>query len=136
MDSPAPCGTPDQYNVPNSNVQVGWMQHGRNVVYFQLIRVGSAVRRARTQGGSHRCQSGSAGGMAAGIAVSNLSDTRDIFYFWRPYLQDPKDDMILELVVEAEYIVTCNLRDFTHIQTFEIEAITPQQLLDKIGATS
>jgi len=63
------------------------------------------------------------------------SDTRDIFYLWRPYLKDPKDDMLLEVAVEsnAEYIVTFNLQDFRNIGAFGVQAITPQQLLQKIG---
>jgi len=70
--------------------------------------------------------------------LCQVADTRDIFYLWRPFLRDPKDDMLLELAIEAEaaYIVTFNLRDFTNIQTFKVEAITPQQLLHKIGAKS
>ena len=67
-----------------------------------------------------------------------VADNRDIFYLWRPYLKDPKDDMILEIAVasQAEYIVTFNLRDFSNIAPFGVNAITPQQLLQKIGAQS
>jgi len=63
------------------------------------------------------------------------ADARDIFYLWRPYLKDPKDDMLLEVAVEsnAEYIVTFNLQDFRNIGAFGVQAITPQQLLQKIG---
>ena len=65
-----------------------------------------------------------------------VADNRDIFYLWRPYLKDPKDEMILEIAVasQADYIVTFNLRDFSNIAPFGVEAITPQQLLEKIGA--
>jgi predicted nucleic acid-binding protein len=37
-----------------------------------------------------------------------------IFFLWRPYLKDPRDDMVLELAVKAgcQFIVTYNLRDF------------------------
>ena len=70
--------------------------------------------------------------------VCAVADNREIFYLWRPYLKDPKDDMILEIAVasQADYIVTFNLRDFSNIDLFGVEAITPQQLLQKIGAQS
>ena len=29
--------------------------------------------------------------------LCNFADKREIFYLWRPYLHDPKDDLILEL---------------------------------------
>ena len=63
------------------------------------------------------------------------ADVRDIFYLWRPYLKDPKDDMLLEVAVEsnAEYIVTFNLQDFRNIGAFGVEALRPQQLFQKIG---
>jgi len=63
------------------------------------------------------------------------ADARDIFYLWRPYLKDPKDDMLLEVAVEsnADAIVTFNLQDFRNIGAFGVEAIRPQQLLQKIG---
>ncbi len=37
---------------------------------------------------------------------------RKIFYLWRPFLRDPNDDMVLEVVVEAPWrdIVTVSTR--------------------------
>ena len=60
---------------------------------------------------------------------------RRIFFLWRPFLKDPKDDMVLELAVEAEveYIVTHNLKDFHGAEHFGIKAITPKEFLRKIG---
>ena len=54
-----------------------------------------------------------------------------IFYLWRPWLKDPKDDMVLELAVAAkcEYIITYNLKDFSNIQKFGIRAVTPGEFL-------
>ncbi|MEM6254365.1 MAG: putative toxin-antitoxin system toxin component, PIN family [Cyanobacteria bacterium P01_D01_bin.156] len=59
-----------------------------------------------------------------------------IFFLWRPYLRDPKDDMVLELAVKAECdsVVTYNTRDFAGIEQFGISAITPAEFLDSIGA--
>ena len=46
--------------------------------------------------------------------------------------------MVLEVVVESEseFIVTHNLRDFAGIEHFGLEAITPKQLLERIGELS
>lgn len=58
-----------------------------------------------------------------------------VFYLWRPFLKDPKDDMVLELAVSAgcDFIVTYNQRDFEGVEQFGIGAITPKEFLLKIG---
>jgi predicted nucleic acid-binding protein len=58
-----------------------------------------------------------------------------IFFLWRPYLSDPKDDMVLELAVAArcDRVVTYNIRDFAEIEN-AIKAIAPVDLLKAIGA--
>jgi hypothetical protein len=33
--------------------------------------------------------------------ICSVPNRRRIFFLWRPYLKDPKDDMVLELAVEA-----------------------------------
>ncbi|HYR06126.1 MAG TPA: putative toxin-antitoxin system toxin component, PIN family [Longimicrobium sp.] len=60
-----------------------------------------------------------------------------IFFLWRPFLRDPKDDMVLELAVKAEcdFIVTFNEKDFTGIEQFGLEALTPADFLKRIGAS-
>jgi putative PIN family toxin of toxin-antitoxin system len=70
--------------------------------------------------------------------ICKVAEHRDIYYLWRPFLKDPKDDMVLELAVESEseYIVTNNLRDFIGIENFGLKALTPKQLLDTIGELS
>lgn len=64
-----------------------------------------------------------------------IAEQRKIFYLWRPFLKDPKDDMILELAVESEcdYIISFNKKDFKKIEKFNLEVITPKELLRKIG---
>lgn len=59
-----------------------------------------------------------------------------IFFLWRPYLPDPKDDMVLELAVTAgcDSVVTYNTRDFVGIEQFGIKAITPGEFLKDLGA--
>lgn len=61
-----------------------------------------------------------------------------VFFLWRPYLRDPKDDMVLELAVKAgcDSVVTYNTRDFAGIERFGINAITPATFLESIGALS
>ena len=58
-----------------------------------------------------------------------------IFYLWRPFLRDSKDDMVLELAVaaECEYIITYNSKDFRGAERFGISIISPQKFLEKIG---
>ena len=76
------------------------------------------------------------------VAIDNIldrlcyhADLREIFYLWRPYLNDPKNDLVLELAVESNCnsIVTYNLKDFKNIEKFGLEAITPKIFLQKIG---
>jgi predicted nucleic acid-binding protein len=54
-----------------------------------------------------------------------------IFFLWRPYLPDPKDDMVLELAVAAdcEAIITHNYKDFAGLERFGIEVQRPKDFL-------
>lgn len=63
--------------------------------------------------------------------LCSITDHYDIFFLWRPWLKDPKDDMVLELAVtsDSQYIVTHNLKDFSNIDTFGVKAITPGKFL-------
>ena len=67
--------------------------------------------------------------------VLSQSSLRQIYFLWRPYLRDPKDDLVLEAAVESEspYIVTFNARDFQGVSKFGIQVVTPQEFLKKIG---
>jgi putative PIN family toxin of toxin-antitoxin system len=57
-----------------------------------------------------------------------------ISFRWRPFLNDPGDDFILELAVtaNARYIVTHNLRNFAGVERLGLEAIAPAQMLLKL----
>ena len=59
---------------------------------------------------------------------------RKIFYLWRPFLRDANDDMVLEVAVEAQcpFIVTFNTRDFTGVEQFGIQTLTPGQFLARL----
>jgi predicted nucleic acid-binding protein len=62
-------------------------------------------------------------------------DARSIFYLWRPVLKDPRDDMVLELAVEAgvDSIVTHNVRDFAAAEQFGVRILRPGALLRQLG---
>jgi len=55
------------------------------------------------------------------------------YFLWRPFLQDSKDDMVLELAVVsgATEIITYNLKDFKGTEKFGIVAISPLDYLIK-----
>jgi putative PIN family toxin of toxin-antitoxin system len=60
---------------------------------------------------------------------------RPVFFLWRPTLPDPKDDMVLELAVDAAapVIVTFNKRDFVGADRFGVRVLTPREYLQEIG---
>ena len=66
--------------------------------------------------------------------LCKLSDHQKIYFLWRPYLPDPKDDLILELAVasETKTIVSHNIKDFKGINKFGVRAIAPKILLEEI----
>ena len=59
----------------------------------------------------------------------------EIFFLWRPFLRDPKDDMVLELAVKAgcESIITYNTRDFAGVEQFGLKTLEPSEFLRLIG---
>ncbi len=63
------------------------------------------------------------------------SSIREIFYLWRPFLKDPKDDLVLEVAVESQskYIITFNKKDFKGCNKFGIEIVTPQEFIKVRG---
>ena len=71
---------------------------------------------------------------AAINALCSIGKHHDIHYLWRPFLTDPKDDLVLELAVASRCpIITHNLRDFAGTKIFGIQVLTPVQFLRKIG---
>ena len=67
--------------------------------------------------------------------VCSVAERRKIHYLWRPFLKDPKDDMILELAVSAgcEIIVSYNKDDFAGVEQFGIRVLTAREFLREIG---
>jgi len=72
------------------------------------------------------------------IFTVRLQPITKFFFLWRPFLPDPKDDMVLELAVKAgcDSVVTYNIRDFAGIERFGVSAVTPANFLESIGALS
>ena len=68
--------------------------------------------------------------------ICAVAQQHAVFYLWRPFLPDPKDDMVLELAVAAQcnYIVTYNSSDFHGTEQFDIQVVTPKEFLQRIGA--
>ena len=62
------------------------------------------------------------------------SEHQKIYFLWRPYLPDPKDDHLLELAVAsgAKLIVTHNTKDFRRVEEFGLRSITPKAILEEI----
>ena len=62
------------------------------------------------------------------------SEHQKIYFLWRPYLPDPKDDHLLELAVASgtKLIVTHDTKDFKGVEEFGIRSITPKRILEEI----
>ena len=70
--------------------------------------------------------------------ICHVAKHYKVYYLWRPFLKDPKDDMVLELAVSsnAEFIVTYNRSDFKGSEQFRIRTISPHEILEQIGEVS
>jgi len=67
--------------------------------------------------------------------LCDVAEKYHIFFLWRPFLRDPKDEFVLELAVasRSRYIVTYNRRDFRGYDKFEVEIVTPKEMLRELG---
>jgi putative PIN family toxin of toxin-antitoxin system len=67
-----------------------------------------------------------------------VASHHQVYFTWRPYLRDPKDDLVLEAAVSADatHIVTFNTRDFEGVEQFGIQALWPGAFLSQLGAAS
>ena len=68
-------------------------------------------------------------------ALCAIANKRNIFYLWRPMLNDPDDDFLVDLAVEsqADYIITYNQKDLQPADKFGIKVVTPKQFLQEMG---
>ncbi len=64
--------------------------------------------------------------------ICALSEFQKIYFLWRPYLKDPKDDHVLEVAVasKTKIIVTHNMKDFKGVHKFGVTALRPGKLLE------
>jgi len=67
--------------------------------------------------------------------ICAVSLHQEIHFLWRPYLKDPKDDLVLEVAVASQSmaIVTYNVGDFEGSQRFGIRAQRPAEFLMELG---
>jgi predicted nucleic acid-binding protein len=63
-----------------------------------------------------------------------LANHQQVFFAWRPFLPDPDDDLLLELVIaaSASFIITHNTADFRGSDSMGVRAITPAKTLELI----
>jgi putative PIN family toxin of toxin-antitoxin system len=68
-------------------------------------------------------------------ALCAIANKRSIFYLWRPMLNDPNDDFLVDLAVEsqADYIITYNQKDLQPAEKFGLLVVTPKQFLQAMG---
>ena len=54
-----------------------------------------------------------------------------IYFRWRPFLPDPKDDLVLEcaLASGASHIITYNLKDFADVDALGVSVVTPKDFM-------
>ncbi|MFK8077414.1 MAG: putative toxin-antitoxin system toxin component, PIN family [Granulosicoccus sp.] len=70
--------------------------------------------------------------------LASISHKQEIYYLWRPWLKDPKDDMVLEAAFasQSKYIVTYNSKDFVGKgieESFGIKPLNAKDFLIEIG---
>ncbi len=67
--------------------------------------------------------------------ICRVASHHKIYYLWRPFLKDPKDDMVLELAVASgsTVIVTHNTKDFVGADQLGLRVLTPREFLREIG---
>lgn len=66
-------------------------------------------------------------------SIVALGNRHSSYFLWRPFLKDPKDDMVLELamVSDSDRIVTHNIKDFKGSTKLGVKAVTPLEYLKK-----
>jgi predicted nucleic acid-binding protein len=64
-------------------------------------------------------------------SICAVSQEAFIYFRWRPFLPDPKDDLIFEcaLAAGATHLVTHNQRHFPGLDPFGLSVVTPSDFL-------
>ncbi|MEY2879644.1 MAG: hypothetical protein RLZZ15_2024 [Verrucomicrobiota bacterium] len=67
----------------------------------------------------------------------SVSSHHNVHFLWRPLLNDPQDDMVLEAAVSAaaDFLVTHNVRDFRGGIGFGFRVVTPGALLRQLSVS-
>lgn len=67
--------------------------------------------------------------------ICKVANHRKVYFLWRPFLRDPKDDMVLELALSGgcEIIITYNVKDFDGVEEFGLRVMTAKEFLEHIG---
>ncbi len=67
--------------------------------------------------------------------LCSVAHLQEIHFLWRPVLNDPRDDHVLELAVESgcKRVVTHNVKDFAGAERFGVTPVTPGEFLRSIG---
>jgi putative PIN family toxin of toxin-antitoxin system len=66
--------------------------------------------------------------------VASVCEFRKINFLWRPFLPDPKDDLVLEVAVagQVDAIVTYNRKDFVGSGQFGIRIVSPKDFIKEV----
>lgn len=67
--------------------------------------------------------------------LCSVGKHQEVYFLWRPYLRDTKDDLVLEAAVagNCDAIITYNRRDFAGAEKFGVRILTPEEFLKRIG---
>jgi putative PIN family toxin of toxin-antitoxin system len=107
----------------------------------EVVLVGSATLAIEYQVVCCRAEHVIAAGLKANQAmefvqtVISLMEPVTTYFLWRPQLNDPNDEMVLEAAVNggADALVTFNKRHFgTAPNRFGIETLTPAEVIKRI----
>jgi hypothetical protein len=63
--------------------------------------------------------------------IASVATHCPIHFLWRPFLPDPKDDLLLELAVASgsTYVVTHNIGHLRTAAAFNVRGIRPAEFL-------
>ena len=67
-------------------------------------------------------------------SLAALAKPVEIHFRWRPQLRDVDDEMVLEAAINAKdrTIVTFNKRDFAGAERFDVNVLSPREILEKL----